>query len=363
MVLYLESCLINYYSCLWLSENDCSKRHGLFRGNVHFRLLGDVLAENLDKLHEIYLSLLALTPRSMLAEDWHKLVNLIFLLLKNTFTDPHHVTDFLLLELHVCVKDSKVELALESKFQHLNITLVEGIIDTLLTRSGSMDVPDTRVLWEKFQDTAQLILIRDISQHSSSSGVQVTNSGIETLAVRSSHGGLVQRSSKGVEGDVDSVGISSDPQKLSHELTSLSTKVGDVVGEVFNPVLDQRRLDNFNLNFLKDIARISGPVLSTLLQEHSKVGTNRGINKDGLVEVAVSSRAVLESGDTAHGTFLEHTKGMALLEKLVNVTATESTLQQKHDILDHVFVGDEIKKGTERLNSLTTQVLALNDKL
>jgi hypothetical protein len=191
----------------------------------------------------------------------------------------------------------------------------------------------------------------------------VTNSGIKTLAIRGSHSGLVQRSSEGVKGDVDSVGIRPDPQKLSHELTSLSTEVGDVVGEVFNPILDQRRLDYFNLDFLENIARISGAVLSTLLQEHGKVGTNRGINKDGLVEVTVSSRAVLESGDTAHGTFLEHTKGMALLEKLVNVTATESTLQQKHDILNHVFVGDEIKEGTERLNSLATQVLALRDKL
>ena len=56
------------------------------------------------------------TPRCVVREDLHKLVNLVLLLLQDTLCDPDQVADFLLLQLHVGVETCKMELALECKF-------------------------------------------------------------------------------------------------------------------------------------------------------------------------------------------------------------------------------------------------------
>ena len=54
---------------------------------------------------------------------------------------------------------------------------------------------------------------------------------------------------------------------------------------------------------------------------------------------------------------------MALSNEFVNVTSREGSLEKKHDVLNHVFVGDEIKKGGEGLNGLGTEVLEFGDQL
>jgi hypothetical protein len=69
-----------------------------------------------------------------------------------------------------------------------------------------------------------------------------------------------------------------------------------------------------------------------------------------LVKVGVSSGTVLEGRDATHGGLLKHAERVALSDELVNVSSRKSSLEQKHDILNHVFVGDEIQKGSKRLN-------------
>lgn len=54
---------------------------------------------------------------------------------------------------------------------------------------------------------------------------------------------------------------------------------------------------------------------------------------------------------------------MALFKKLVDITTAQSTLEQKHNILNHVFVSDEVKEGGKWLNSLRSKVLEFSNKL
>mmetsp|Transcript_18522 Transcript_18522/g.40304 ORF Transcript_18522/g.40304 Transcript_18522/m.40304 type:complete len:80 (-) Transcript_18522:1100-1339(-) len=68
-------------------------------------------------------------PRSILGENLNKLVDLVLLLLKNTFCNPDQVTNLLLLQFDIGIEAAKVELVFESKFQLLNIALVKSIIN------------------------------------------------------------------------------------------------------------------------------------------------------------------------------------------------------------------------------------------
>mmetsp|Transcript_66830 Transcript_66830/g.186751 ORF Transcript_66830/g.186751 Transcript_66830/m.186751 type:complete len:274 (-) Transcript_66830:230-1051(-) len=256
-----------------------------------------------------------------------------------------------------------MHLTFKGKLQRLDITLIESVIDGLLANAGGVNIPNGRVCGEKFQHTAQFVLVGNVSKHGSSGGVQVSNSRIQSLSVRSSHGRLVQRSAEGVECDIDGVGISTDSQQLSHDLGCGATQRHDKHVKVFDPVLDQRRLDDFDLNLFEDMTGVSSAVLSALLQELGKVRANGSINKDGLVQIRVPLGRVFESGNTSHGALLEHTKRVALLEELIDVTTTQCALEQKHNILDHVFICDEIQESGQRFNGLGTQVFELGDKL
>ena len=297
----------------------------------------------------------------MLAEDRYKLVDLILLGLKDALGNPNHVTDFLLLELDVSVKYSKVKLALKSQLEHLHITLIKGIINALLSASGRVDIPNGRILWEQFQHTTELVFVGDIGQHSSSGWVQVTNSWVETLAVRFAHARLVERSAKGVEGNIDRIGISADTEDLAHKGGGVTSELHDVLVEVLDPELDKRRLDDLNLNFLENLAGITN--VGGLLQEHGEVLADGSVNENSLVEVGVPLGAVLECWDTTHGGLLEHTERVALFDELVDITARKGSLEQEHDILNHVLVGDKVKELRKRLDSLGSQVLELNNKL
>ena len=54
---------------------------------------------------------------------------------------------------------------------------------------------------------------------------------------------------------------------------------------------------------------------------------------------------------------------MALFEKFIDIPATQRSLEKEHDILDHVFIGDEVEESGQRFNSLSTQILELCYKL
>jgi hypothetical protein len=155
------------------------------------------------------LSPLRLTPGSVVAKHGDELLDLVLLLLKNTFRDPDQVTDLLFLEFDVRVKHGNVELTLKSELQHLHITLVKCVIDTLVARPVRMNVPDGRVLREEFQHTTKFRLVSNIDKHSRSGRIKVADGGVEALAVRHAHGGLVQGSTERVESNVDRVGICS----------------------------------------------------------------------------------------------------------------------------------------------------------
>lgn len=95
----------------------------------------------------------------------------------------------------------------------------------------------------------------------------------------------------------------------------------------------------------------------TLLQEQSKVRSDGSVDKDRLVKIGVASGVGFKGGDTAHGTLLEHAERVALRDELINIASTEGSLEKKHDVLDHILVGDEVKKGRKRLHRLCPQVL------
>ena len=99
------------------------------------------------------------------------------------------------------------------------------------------------------------------------------------------------------------------------------------------------------------------------MEEEGEVGTYRGVYKDCLVKVLVATRRGFEGGDGSHGGLFEHAQGVALSNELINVSATEGTLKKEHNILNHVFISDEIQESGERLNSLSSQVLEFSDEL
>ena len=294
------------------------------------------------------------TPWCVLRKDRNKLVNFVLLCLQDTFADPNQITNFLFLELDIGVENGIVHLALKGQLEHLNIALIESIVDTLLTRAIRVDVPDRGILREELEDAAELILVSNVGQHGSAGRVKVTDGGVETRSVRRAHGGLVERSSEGVQGYVDSVGISADPEELSHDDSRLPAELVDELSKVLNPVLDEGRLDDLNLDLLQYIAR---PVSGTLLQEHSKVRSNGSVYKDRLVKIGVAFSVRFKGGNATHGTLLEHSERVTLRNELINITSTQGSLEKKHDVLDHVFVGDKVKKGRKRLHSLCPQVL------
>lgn len=194
------------------------------------------------------------TPWRVLRKDRNKLVDFVLLCLQNTLADPDQVTNFLFLELDVSIENGIVHLALKGQLEHLDITLIESIVDTLLARTSRVDVPDRGILREELEDAAELIFVGNVGQHGSAGGVKVSDGGVETFSVRRAHGRLIERSSEGVEGNVDSVGISADPEKLSHDDSRLPAEFLDELIKVLNPVLDEGRLDNLNLDLLQNIA-------------------------------------------------------------------------------------------------------------
>jgi hypothetical protein len=113
----------------------------------------------------------------------NKLVDFVFLLLQDAFRYPHQVTDLLFLELDVSVENSVVHLTFESKFQHLQITLVETVINALVPASRSMNVPDGDILWEELQNTAEFFFVGNNNEHQCTCWVQMTNGRVETLTI------------------------------------------------------------------------------------------------------------------------------------------------------------------------------------
>jgi len=54
---------------------------------------------------------------------------------------------------------------------------------------------------------------------------------------------------------------------------------------------------------------------------------------------------------------------VALFNELIDITTTKSSLEQEHDILDHVFVGNEVEESRKRFYCLCPQVLEFCDQL
>ena len=311
---------------------------------------------------ENYLSRLLRSPGSVHAKHRNKLIDLILLLLQDALRDPNEVADLLLLQLDVGVKGGEVHLALEGELELQDVTLIEGIVDGLVAGSAGVDVPYGRVLREQLQDAAELVLVGNVGEHGGAGGVEVADGGVQALPVRGAHGGFVKGSAEGVEGDVDGVGVGADLEEVAHDLLGLATELVHELGKVLDPVLDEGGLDDLNLNLLEDVAGITEAV-GGLLQELGKVRPDGGIDKDGLVQVRVALGVGLKGGDGAHGRLLEHTEGVALGNQLVNVAPRKRSLQQKHHILNHVLVRDEVQEGGKGLNGLSAQVLELRDEL
>lgn len=60
--------------------------------------------------------IISLLDGGRLLQDGDIAIDSVFLVLGDTFRDPHNVSDLLLLELNVGIKHAIVELLLESKF-------------------------------------------------------------------------------------------------------------------------------------------------------------------------------------------------------------------------------------------------------
>mmetsp|Transcript_1158 Transcript_1158/g.2475 ORF Transcript_1158/g.2475 Transcript_1158/m.2475 type:complete len:280 (-) Transcript_1158:397-1236(-) len=270
----------------------------------------------------------------MHAEHRHELANLILLLLKDTLGDPDEVPDLLLLQLHICVEDRKVHLPLEGQLEHLDVTLIESVVNGFVA-GGDVDVPEPRVLGEELEDTPELVLVRDVSEHGGASGVEVSGGGVEALAVRRAHGGLVEGCPEGVEGDVDGIGVRPDAEELAHDLGGRSSEALDEGAEVLDPVLDEGGLDDLDLDLLEDVADLI-TAFGGLLEELGEVGADGSVDEDGLVEVLVAPGVGLEGGDGPHGRLLEHAKGVALGNELIDVASRKGSLQQKHHVVGGV---------------------------
>mmetsp|Transcript_26120 Transcript_26120/g.52959 ORF Transcript_26120/g.52959 Transcript_26120/m.52959 type:complete len:219 (+) Transcript_26120:1137-1793(+) len=218
----------------------------------------------------------------MLAEYRYKLIDLVLLLLKDAFGDPDKVTNFLLLELDVGVKYGKVHLSLKGKLELLDVTLVECIINRLVSTATLMNVPYGGILGEQLKDTAQLVLVGNVGEHGGTGGVEVADGGVQPLAVGGTHGGLIEGSTEGVEGDVDGVGIGTDLEEVAHDCLGLTPELVNELGKILNPVLDEGGFDDFNLNLLEDVARITKAV-GRFLKELRKVRSDGSIDEDSLV--------------------------------------------------------------------------------
>ena len=208
---------------------------------------------------------------------------------------------------------------------------------------------------------SELVFIRDIGQHGSATWIKVANSRVEALAVRSAHARFVQRSAERVECNVNRVGISANTQDLSHDFGGVTSKLHNVLVEIFNPELDEGRFDDLNFNLLENLTGIAN--VGGLQQELGEVLPHWSINENSLVEVVVSSSTVFKGRDTAHGRFLEHAERVTLFNKFVDITTGKGSFEQEHNILNHILVRDEIKELREGLYCLSTQILKLTHKL
>mmetsp|Transcript_316 Transcript_316/g.590 ORF Transcript_316/g.590 Transcript_316/m.590 type:complete len:337 (-) Transcript_316:267-1277(-) len=295
-------------------------------------------------------------PRSIERKHRHKLVNLLLLLLQNTFANPHQISNLLLLQLDVRIKRPKVHLSLERQLQHLHVPLVECIVNGLAIRSSRrVHVPNGGILGEQFQHAAEFVLVPHIGQHGRSRGVQVAQRGIEAFSIRSPHGRLVERRPKRVERNVNRVGIGTDLEKVAHNGSRLPPEAIDIIGKVLNPIFNEAGFDNFYFHLFEDVGHLAPH--GRLLQKEGEVRSDGGIDQDSLVEILVAAGSALEGGDGSHGALLEHSEGVALGDEFVDVAATEGTLEEEHDVFDHVFVGDEVEEGGEGFDGLGAQIL------
>lgn len=99
------------------------------------------------------------------------------------------------------------------------------------------------------------------------------------------------------------------------------------------------------------------------MEEEGEVGAYGGVYQNCLIEVLVATGGTFKGGDGSHGRLLEHAKGVALSNEFINISAAEGAFKKEHDVLDHVFVGDEIQKSGEGLNGLGSKVLEFGDEL
>ena len=111
------------------------------------------------------------------------------------------------------------------------------------------------------------------------------------------------------------------------------------------------------------LRKTTGAPPRRLLKEEREIRPDGGVDQHGLVKILVSTGAALEGGDGSHRALLEHPKGVALSYELVYVTSAEGPLEEEHDVFDHVLIGDEVKKGGERLNGLRAKVLEFDYQL
>mmetsp|Transcript_9545 Transcript_9545/g.20728 ORF Transcript_9545/g.20728 Transcript_9545/m.20728 type:complete len:296 (-) Transcript_9545:327-1214(-) len=289
-------------------------------------------------------------------------MNLLLLLLQNALADPHQVPNLLLLKLDVCIERPKVHLPLKCQLEHLNVPLIECVINGPPVRPPCrMNVPDGGVLGEELQDTTKLVLVSDVAKHGSPRGVEVAKGRVESLSVRGPHGWLVKRCAEGVERDVDGVGVGADLEEVAHDGSGLPPKAIDKLREVLNPVLDKAGFYDLDLDLLENVRHLTPR--GRLIEEEGEVRPDRGVNQHCLVEVLVAARRALESGDGSHRAFLEHSKRVALSYELVDVAATEGAFEKEHDVFDHVLIGDEVKEGGEGLDGLRAEVLEFSHQL
>mmetsp|Transcript_18742 Transcript_18742/g.38511 ORF Transcript_18742/g.38511 Transcript_18742/m.38511 type:complete len:274 (+) Transcript_18742:577-1398(+) len=224
-----------------------------------------------------------------------------------------------------------------------------------------MHVPNGGILGEEFEDAAQLVFVPNVGQHGRSGGVEMSHGGGESLSVGSPHGGFIERGAERVEGDVDGIGIGTDLEKVSHDGGGLSPERVDKVGKVLDPELDEGGLNDFDLDFFQDVGHFASA--GGLLEEEGEVGSDRCVDQDGLIEVLVTARGALEGGDGSHCGLFEHAEWVALGNELVDVATGQGTFQEEHDVLDHVFVRDEVEEGREGLDGLGAEVLEFRHQL
>ena len=122
------------------------------------------------------------TPRRSVTENRDKVVDGVALVLYDALGDPHQIAHFLLFQLDVRIEAgcrdtshtydwlasrrhnkrdqthirTKVHLALEREFSHLDVTLVERVVDRLaIDALALMHLPDLAVHWKRVQCRAK----------------------------------------------------------------------------------------------------------------------------------------------------------------------------------------------------------------